>query len=57
MAATKIKHRHETKKEAIKAKAAMIAQGKSDIQIHKFVGNRKLKFFVGTWWEWLAAIS
>ena len=46
----------QTKKEANKIKAQLIKQGK-DAHIYKFTGKRKFQFFIGSWWQWLGAIS
>ena len=48
----------ETRKQARDHKNKLESQGKFNIQIHKFAGKRRKKpFFVGTWWDWMAAIS
>lgn len=47
----------ETKKQANTAKKDLLAKGKTGVGVYKFATKRKNQFFVGTWWEWLAAIS
>jgi hypothetical protein len=56
-----MQNKYATRQEANKALAEKKKQHSNGnpelINIYKFVGKRKYKFFVGNWWEWLAQIS